>query len=468
MFTLYPHPDGEAVSTLHSVTVNGVSAPCMQARVSAMPYNRVWPGFQRGLEQTELASFLNLASDGPIELCVRWPSDVGSVVVRPLRHGIRAEVEGGLARFTLPGAGQYTVEADGPAHALHLFVDPALPQAQAATYSFGPGIHKAGHITLHSDESLYLAPGAVVHCEVSIANAERVRIWGGGILDNSLFERPDERCVDFPNGCLKLNNCREVRVEGITFRDSSTWTATVFNSEQVHFDRVKLIGMWRYNSDGIDFVNSRHCSVRNSFLRNFDDCVVIKGLKGWDHENVSDILTEGCVVWCDWGRNLEIGAETCADRYDRIVFRDCDLIHGAHIMMDIQNGDRAVVRDVLFSDIRCEYNLREPKPVYQNTEAPYPAAFGHLPKLFVAENYCNRWSQDGILGNISGVRLENIRILADEGMPMPQILLKGQTEQSFIRDICFEKITFNGRPVESADALDLICNPFVSDVRVKP
>lgn len=467
MFTLYPHPENEPVSAVHSVTVGGVSAPCMEARVSAVPYNRVWPGFQRGKDQTEMASFLNFAADGPVELTVTWPKDIEKVVVRPLRHEIRPAVEGRCARFTLPGAGQYTVEADGPAQALHIFVDPEMPAAAKATYSFGPGVHEAGHIDLSSGESLYIAPGAVVHCEVCVADAEGVRIFGGGILDNSRFERPDGRCVDFPNGCLKIHRSRNVRVEGITFRDSSTWTATVFNSEEVHFDRVKLIGMWRYNSDGIDFANCRHCSVKNSFLRNFDDCVVIKGLKGWDHQNVSDIHTEGCVVWCDWGRNLEFGAETCADHYDRITFRDCDLIHGAHIMMDIQNGDRAKVRDVLFSDIRVEYNLREPEPIYQKTEDPFPGKLGHLPRLFLAENYCGMWSQDDILGNIEGVRVENIQILTDAGMEMPQSILRAKSEESFIRGVAFKNITFNGKKIDTLEELNLKTTDFVENVTVE-
>ncbi|MBO5671146.1 MAG: hypothetical protein J6S41_06310, partial [Clostridia bacterium] len=241
MFTLYPHPENEPVSAVHSVTVGGAAAPCMTARVSAMPYNRVWPGFQRGKDQTEMASFLNFAADGPVELTVTWPKDIESVVVRPLRHGIKPAVEGRCARFTLPGAGQYTVEADGPAQALHIFVDPEMPAAAEATYSFAPGVHAAGHIDLASGESLYIAPGAVVYGQLNVADAEGVRIFGGGILDNSRFERMDERCVDFPNGCMKIHRSRNVRVEGITFRDSATWTATIFNSEEVHFDRVKLI-----------------------------------------------------------------------------------------------------------------------------------------------------------------------------------------------------------------------------------
>ena len=81
----------------------------------------------------------------------------------------------------------------------------------------------------------------------------------------------------------------------------------------------------------------------------------------------------GCTVWCDWGRALEIGAETCADEYRNILFENCDIIRCAHYYLDIQNGDRAWVHDVVFRDIRCEYSRYALPPVYQHDmNAPYP------------------------------------------------------------------------------------------------
>ena len=136
-------------------------------------------------------------------------------------------------------------------------------------------------------------------------------------------------------------------------------------------------------------------------------------------------------------------------------------------MMDIQNGDRAHVRDVLFSDIRVEYNLREPQPIYQNHEVPYPGTPGYMPRLFLAENYCGVWSQDNILGNVEGVRVENIQIFADEGMEMPQSIIRGKTEESFIRDVAFKNITFNGKKIETLEELNLKTNEFVENVTVE-
>jgi hypothetical protein len=88
------------------------------------------------------------------------------------------------------------------------------------------------------------------------------------------------------------------------------------------------------------------------FLRNFDDVIALKGLKGYDWRNVENIMVQGCVLWCDWGRALEIGSETCADEFRNIIFSDCDIIHTSHTAIDLQNGDRGI----LFEDMRVEYN----------------------------------------------------------------------------------------------------------------
>ncbi len=482
MIRIHPLPAGEAESLLHRVTVEGAPAPCHAARVSAIPFNVVWPGHQRPKDQTEPASFVSFETDGPARLAVTLERDFREAVVRPLRHGIRPAVEGRTATFTIPGPGWYTFEADGYSRALHVFADALRPEndGEGATLAFGPGVHDAGLIRLSSGDRMYVHPEAVVFCEVRAEDAHDVRIWGGGIIDNSRFERPDGRCVDFPNGCLKFFRCRNVRVEDVTLRDSCTWSATIFNSEAVSFDRIKTIGMWRYNSDGIDFVNCRHCRITNCFLRNFDDCAVIKGIPGWDHENVCDIRVEGCVVWCDWGRNLEIGAETCADSYEDILFRDCDLIHGVHIYMDIQNGDRAKVRGVRFEDIRCEYSRHTLQDLYQKTDDMeyVPRITFKKPLLFLAENYCGVWSDRGELGDIEGVAVRDIQILADEGMPMPPSELRGVSQRKNvpaeqlqggprIRNVVFENVTFNGRPVASVDALNIKCDEFAETPTVR-
>ena len=63
---LYPVLQSDFSHDGYTVKINGQTVPTDAARVSAMPYNRRWPGHQRTLDQTECISFLSLAADEPL------------------------------------------------------------------------------------------------------------------------------------------------------------------------------------------------------------------------------------------------------------------------------------------------------------------------------------------------------------------------------------------------------------------
>lgn len=44
------------------------------------------------------------------------------------------------------------------------------------------------------------------------------------------------------------------------------------------FTNVKLVGLWRYNADGIDICNSQDVVIRNSFVRAFDAQHTVQGV----------------------------------------------------------------------------------------------------------------------------------------------------------------------------------------------
>ena len=114
-------PSGEAASTLFSVLVDGQPLPLHTAYVSAMPYNRRWPGYQRPVSQREEACFGSFSMDAPVIVEVRPNRAFKNVAVRPLSLNIRPQVQDGIIRFTLPRPAYFTVELDGTHNALHLF-----------------------------------------------------------------------------------------------------------------------------------------------------------------------------------------------------------------------------------------------------------------------------------------------------------------------------------------------------------
>ena len=322
-------PEGEPRFTGITVTLNGIPVDPPLCRVSAFPYNTPWPGRQRPLDQTEEAAFLGFEADEPVTLHIRWAHPVRELTVRPLARGVQAVPDGNTATVTLPAPGAYTVEADGYHQALHVFFDPirdfpAVAQGKAHILSFGPGVHEIGCMDLESDTVVLIDRDAYLYGSFRAVCAENIDILGYGVIDGSREVRTDESRLllnDYTaplpadrenilrrlkqrhvlDGILRFYRCRHIRVEGPTLRDAATFAVIPAGCEDVTLENLKTIGMWRYNADGIDLFNCRDVRIRNCFLRNFDDCVVIKGIVGWDTADNADILVEGCVVWCDWG-----------------------------------------------------------------------------------------------------------------------------------------------------------------------
>ena len=441
--------------TDYAVSVDGKEVRCHACRVSAMPFNTVWPGHQRPIEQTEVSSFISFEMTKPVDVRVKLARRPFDIAIRPKSAGIEYDVFGDTLYFTIKKPGQYSVEIDGRHNNLHIFADKKRENGgENASYRFEHGVFDVGKLVLKSGESVYIGADAVVYGEISSVNSENVRIFGGGILDGSKMERSCGNCEIGGEGLLKFIRCKNLSVEGIILRDSCMWTATMINCESIDFDNVKVIGMWRYNSDGFDFVNSRRVHVSNCFLRTFDDGIVLKGLRLDDKKevekmNVEDHLIENCVVWCDWGGALEFGAETVADEYKNIRLINCDIIRTDQGALRIHSGDRADIHDVLYENINIEYSRFDTRAVYQeNDEMKYEPGDVPAHDAFIKDwMYCGVWSNDNIPGHVHGVTYKNIRIYKDEEVPMPVILLNGADAEHTVSDITLSGVYLNGEKI---------------------
>ena len=356
----------------YRLKVDGREIGVTDCRVSAVPINQVWPGYQRPVDQTDTAYFAAWEMpQGPVEVEITADREVGTVKVTPASAGIEPRVSGRRIRFTLDAPRNISVEVDGTHRALHLFANPAsadIPRdGESGVRYYGPGYHEAGIVRLESGDRVYVAPGAVVSGGFYAVNARDITISGRGVIDQSRYERGSGSIVGF-------SGCRNVRVEGVILCDASMWCCTFFGCDSVEVDNVKIVGQWRYNSDGIDVVNSSRVRVRNCFVRSFDDALVVKGMKrnlgepeliGISHLPVEDVLFENCTVWCDWGHALEIGAETCAPSIRNVVYRGIDIVRTSFVAMSILHGDGAPVRDILYEDIRLNIDPQTPSPVFQ-------------------------------------------------------------------------------------------------------
>ena len=306
------------------VTVNGTAAPVYGMYVSKDPINRRWPGRQREVAQRELAYFVSFEGAEKAEIEVKLPQDFRSVAIRPLAKRVTPLRDGNAVRFTLTDHGGYSFETDGCHGALHLFFNPPADYVFRETEEvirYEHGTFDAGEIRLKSNQTLYIAEDAVVYANVVCENEENIRICGKGVLDNSrskekiLFEASGDGQTDAGNAerkhFISLIGCKNVTIEGVVLRDSLCYNVSAVNCDGVLIDNLKIIGCWRYNSDGVDLQNCRNCTLKNSFIRTYDDCT-------GSADEIKNITYRNCYILRTSFDFLNIGCVDYADIHDPI------------------------------------------------------------------------------------------------------------------------------------------------------
>ncbi|MBR3691922.1 MAG: hypothetical protein IKL89_04415 [Clostridia bacterium] len=326
-------------------------------------------------------------------------------------------------------------------------------------------------------------------------DADDIAILGRGILDNSrekeviLFEvNAENNDADVGNAsrthAVELRYCDRVKIEGITIRDSLCYNIKPSGCRNLEISHVKLIGNWRFNSDGIDMHNCEGVHIHDCFLRTFDDSICIKGFDfffaedpaqatydaihhdGEVFDTFRNALVERCTVWNDWGICLEIGAETRAEEICDIVFRDCDIIHTTSLVLDCFNADYAHVHDVLYENIRVEYDDIIPQPKIQTSDADKYVQTDpdYAPQLLSARvSYNAEYSDKSRRGINRGITFKDIYLT---GRQLPRLRFDGYDAEHMTSDIRVVNLVYNGVPVKSLPPERIRINEFCANIEL--
>lgn len=399
---------------LYKVRLNGKEIPVREVRVSAVPFNKVWDGKQRDKAQTECGYYVSFDTAVPALLEITTSKPFDKYGIRPSRYAADSEQNGNTVKIHIDKHGQLTFEPFGLHFALQIFANPISEKPMGDVICFPKGEHIAGLIELRSNQTLYLEEGAVVHGMIYAQNAHDIKIMGRGVINTGMYSRgndfensgrelydalskldrddresgaanPDNASYQCAN--MVLYKCKNVYAEGVIFEDSPFWSVIIRNGcENIILDNIKITGQWRYNSDGIDICASKNVSVKNCFVRSFDDCIIARGrhLSG-ETEDVENISVSNCVLWCDWGISLEIwnGRLPCEIR--NVSFTDCYLIHISSIALDITTwygSSESIVSNVTFRNIYIDGESEYSAPVIESETNPeYSARKGFLPLI---------------------------------------------------------------------------------------
>lgn len=454
--TVWPAPAGEELSRDFAVTVEGQSSPVYIARVAPEKPDLRWKAMDdkaNSADFFENAAFTTFDMHGVVEIVVTCPQPVTTARILPTSLGITPRVDGNRISITLTEPRPLTLEVNGDwVHSLHILANP--PEAEPPRQDdpnviyFGPGIHEVTHLEVGSGQTLYIAGGAIVRGVIGPdepfrissysglktysptiqLKGDNIRVRGRGILDGS-------RCTTHARNLMVVQGA-DIQLEGIVFRDSSTWNIPIRSCDRVTVRNVKILG-YRANSDGIDICSSRDVTVEGCFIRTLDDLIVVKTDRGAGE--AKRIVARKCVLWNEVAHALSVGAEL-RENVDDVLFTDCDVIHdkGREWTLRVYHCDSARITNIRFENLRIEESPR-------------------LISLWIDKAF---WTRDEQRGHIADVLFRNIAAPA----PAP-IVLKGFDTDHAIDDVTFQDVTIGGKRLV---ATDVETNPHVRGIVITP
>lgn len=191
-------------------------------------------------------------------------------------------------------------------------------------------------------------------------------ITGQGTLDGrgSEMRRLYQKPRAFMN-MVRMVGCSNLRIEGVTIKDSEFWSTHIILSEDIRFDGIKIFNeipppkwdaknpssVWN-NADGINPDSSTRVTVENSFFHTGDDCLPVKNTSSFKGliRDVSDITVKRCMMISPVTA-MKIGTETLGSRIERVLFEDIEVVSTSRVFgADMKDG--AVADNITLRDIR--------------------------------------------------------------------------------------------------------------------
>ncbi|MDF3129472.1 glycosyl hydrolase family 28 protein [Kiritimatiellaeota bacterium B1221] len=400
-------------------------------------------------EAADFANFIYDPADGPVLVEVSYTDRVlvDQVDIRPRTRNHKADIQAASFSFTLDKPEKLSLEVPGRPP-LFFWANPPEkdrpdPEDPHVLYFKAGQVYEVGECQLEDGQTLYIEGGAMVRGKVRAKNAAHITIRGHGILDGGFYYPSKTEATHL----ARFHRCQNVIVRDITMIQPSGWMLVPVDCDEVEIFNLKQIGEV-VSSDGIDVVGSRKVHIHDCFLRNNDDCVVIKafviGIQNKNRipcdgrGNVAEVLVENCIFLnAPAGNAMEIGHELNVEYVRDVTFRNIDVlsVHGQGAVFSIHNYAQALVENITFEDIRIEH------------------CYDKLIDFRISRS---RFSVGEITGRIRNVTLRNIQwFQAPNNIGYTISLIGGWSPEADIQNITIENFCINGHPIESLDELEI-------------
>jgi hypothetical protein len=405
-----------------------------------------------------------------VEIEIKDDYVVDKASVHPLAYEVEVTVTNNKIEFDLDYPANYSIQINDPVpqpnngsviqEVIHLFANPIETDPITAEEAendddiiyIGPGVWKTDSIPLESGKTVYIAGGALVYGQFHAYGLSDITIRGRGIISGSIYPREEAAQRAIP---VELQHCDGVHIEGIAFLDPAGWAIHAQQTKNLVIDNIKIITA-RPNGDGISVQSCEDVIVKNSFVRSWDDSLVVKNT---NNASTKNITFSNNIVWTDLAQSMEVGYETYGAKIENVVFEDITVLHSYHkAVMSIHNADQADISNVYFRDITIE-DAQGVGDIWTET---YDNYFIDMTIAFNAD-----WSKSQYeRGTIKNIYFENIKVINEKkhGSDEYDLLIRmnGFDANKNISNIYFANVDFHGSSVSDLSAIN--ANNFVSEI----
>ena len=196
-------------------------------------------------------------------------------------------------------------------------------------------------------------------------DVEDVCIIGPGIVDGNAQKgdwwiNPKAPRKVFRGRLFYLRSCRDITLQGVTFRNSPAWNLHPTFSQNLSFLNVRVEAPASSpNTDGFDPESCRGVRMLGTVFSVGDDCIAIKSGKIYMGRTYHTPCEEIEIAWCamlDGHGGVTVGSENAGGvrgvRVHHCYMRGND--RGLRIKTRRGRGKNAVLDDIRFEDVRME------------------------------------------------------------------------------------------------------------------
>lgn len=200
-------------------------------------------------------------------------------------------------------------------------------------------------------------------CGIGVKN---VSIYGEGVIDggadfDNWWHEPKVMNMAYRPRLFFIKDSKKVYLQGVTLKNSPSWTIHPFFSEDLGFYNIKVNNPFNSpNTDGLDPESCRNIEIAGVEFSLGDDCIAIKAGKiymGKKFKKPSEgIRVHNCLMQNGHGA-VTIGSEM-AGGVKNLTVEDCDFVNtdrGLRIKTRRGRGRDAVLDRIIFRNIKMDH-----------------------------------------------------------------------------------------------------------------